>query len=66
MSDLASRFTDDENEDGMAFAAIAFWTTGLVADGALQQGTAQQFRSGEVGGEFIAAFHDFLLFHYLE
>ena len=40
MSDLAARAAHRQNQDGMAFAAIALGATGLVTNCAMQKRTA--------------------------
>ncbi len=60
MADLAAGFADGEDEDGMALAAVAFGATGLMTNSALEQGTAQQFGSGEVRSQLVATTDDVL------
>ena len=52
---------DGEDGDGMAFAAGAFGTAGAMAEGAPEQGTAEDLAGL---GEAVAPLHDPLLIHH--
>ena len=66
-ADLAndpSRIADGEDGDGMAIAAGAFGTAGAMADGALEQGAAEDFAGlGETAEEAVAPADDLLMIH---
>ena len=56
---------DGEDGDGMTFAAGAFGTAGTMADGALEQGAAEDLAGlGKAGQEAVASLRDWLVIHY--
>jgi len=56
---------DSEDGDGVALAASAFGAAGAMANGALEQGAAEDLGSvGEASEEAVAALDDPLLIHH--
>ena len=64
MSNDATGIADGEHGDGMPFAARTLGTAGAMADGALEQGAAEDVAGvGETLEEAVAAADDLLLLH---
>jgi len=65
LTDDTAGIADGEDGDGMAFAAGALGAAGAMADGALEQGAAQDLAGlGQAGQETVALSDDLLLLHY--
>jgi len=61
----AARIADGEDTSGMAFAAIAFGTTGLMVNGATKERAAEDLGDRrEAGSEFAAESQRLLTFHH--
>ena len=61
----AAGIADSQHGDGVTFAAGAFGAAGAMADGALEQGAAEDLAGlGEAGEEAVALAGDLLLIHY--
>lgn len=66
VSGLALRTANGQYQHGMAVAPVTLRAAGLVANGSVEQGPAQEFGGGQVASELIAAPDDVLVFHFYQ
>jgi hypothetical protein len=65
LTNNAAGIADSQHSDGMALATGALGAAGAMADGALEQGAAEDLAGlGEAGEEAVALADDLLLIHH--